>query len=170
MYTNCVRVLRGPVNIFIWLFAFAEFAGVTEDGMARSVTKVAQEPIEINYDKKLPDAEFDVMSAIWDGTPPVNTAYLMDAVGREKGWKAPTLISFLVRLEDRGYISSAKQGKERFYMPVAEKSIYMQHITEDFVNHYHGGSFVNLMDTLFKDKSLSESDIDELLEWLKSKY
>ena len=46
----------------------------------------------------------------------------------------------------------------------------MQAVTEDFVEHYHGGSFVHLMDTLYKDKSLSEKDIDELLEWLKSKY
>lgn len=127
-------------------------------------------PVEINYSKKLPDAEYVVMAAIWAGTPPVNTAYLMDAVGRDRGWKAPTLISFLVRLEERGYISSTKQGKERYYMPVAEEAKYMQTVTADFVDQYHNGSFVHLMDTLFKDKSLSESDIDELLEWLKSKY
>ncbi len=127
-------------------------------------------PVEINYSKRLPDSEYVVMAAIWAGTPPVNTAYLMDAVGRERGWKAPTLISFLVRLEERGYISSTKQGKERYYMPVAEESKYMQSVTEDFVQQYHGGSFVHLMDTLFKDKSLSESDIDDLLDWLKSKY
>lgn len=127
-------------------------------------------PVEINYSKRLPDSEYVVMAAIWAGTPPVNTAYLMDAVGRERGWKAPTLISFLVRLEERGYISSTKQGKERYYMPVAEEGKYMQSVTEDFVQQYHGGSFVHLMDTLFKDKSLSESDIDDLLDWLKSKY
>ena len=46
----------------------------------------------------------------------------------------------------------------------------MQSVTADFVDHYHGGSFVHLMDVLFKDKNLSESDIDELLKWLKSKY
>lgn len=125
---------------------------------------------EINYEKRLPDAEFDVMAAIWAGDPPVNTAYLMEAVGKGKGWKAPTLISFLVRLEDRGYISSEKKGKERYYTPVAEKDKYMQSVTSEFVEHYHGGSFVHLMDILFKDKSLSENDIDELLEWLKSKY
>jgi len=134
------------------------------------VKQSAALPVEINYSKKLPDAEFVVMSAIWAGTPPVNTAYLMEAVGRERGWKAPTLISFLVRLEERGYISSTKQGKERYYMPVAEESKYMQTVTAEFVEQYHKGSFVHLMDTLFKDKSLSESDIDELLEWLKSKY
>lgn len=133
-------------------------------------TKDTAASAEINYTKKLPDAEFDVMAAMWAGEPPVNTAYLMEAVGKDKGWKAPTLISFLVRLEDRGYIVSEKKGKERYYTPVADRDKYMQSVTEDFVEHYHGGSFVHLMDTLYKDKSLSEKDIDELLEWLKSKY
>ena len=127
-------------------------------------------PVEINYDKKLPDAELDVMIAIWDSTPPVNTAYLMEKVGHGKGWKAPTLISFLVRLEERGFISSTKHGKERFYMPEADTIMYMQRATEQFVEKYHGGSFVALMDTLYHQRVLSENDIDELLEWLKSKY
>ncbi len=125
---------------------------------------------EINYTKKLPDAEFDVMAAVWEGIPPVNTAYLMEKVGKSKGWKASTLISFLVRLEDRGYITSEKRGKERYYTPVAEQERYMQSVTEQFVRQYHNGSFVHLMDTLYRDKSLSEADIDELLEWLKTKY
>lgn len=125
---------------------------------------------EINYNKKLPDAEFDVMKAIWEGLPPVNTAYLMEKVGRDRGWKASTLISFLVRLEDRGYITSEKRGKERYYTPVAEQNQYMQSVTEQFLRQYHGGSFVHLMNTLYRDKSLSEGDIDELLEWLKTKY
>ena len=133
-------------------------------------TKEAAKAAEINYTKKLPDAEYDVMAAIWDAEPPVNTAYLMEAVGREKGWKAPTLISFLVRLEDRGFIVSEKKGKERYYSPEADRSKYMQAVTTEFVDHYHGGSFVRLMDTLFCDKILSEKDIDELLAWLKTKY
>jgi len=135
-------------------------AGATDVGNKR----------EINYEKKLPDAEFDVMKAIWECTPPVNTAYLMEKVGRDRGWKASTLISFLVRLEDRGYITSEKRGKERYYTPVAEQNRYMQSVTEQFVRQYHGGSFVHLMNTLYRDKSLSEGDIDELLELLKTKY
>ena len=60
--------------------------------------------------KKLPEAEYDVMVAMWSSkASPVNTAYLMESVGKGKGWKAPTLISFLTRLEDRGSIHSDKR-------------------------------------------------------------
>ena len=125
---------------------------------------------EIDYTKKLPDAEYEVMQAIWMGEPPVNTAYLMEQVGRDRGWKAPTLISFLVRLEDRGYITSCKRGKERYYTPVADRDTYLRSVTEQFIDQYHGGSFVRMMDALYNDKKLSEADIDDLLQWLKTKY
>ncbi len=123
----------------------------------------------IDYSKRLPEAEYEVMNAIWGGEPPLNTAYLMEAVGKEKGWKAPTLISFLVRLQDRGYITSEKKGKERYYTPVADKDEYVRNITAQFIERYHGGSFVNLLDTLYSNQNLSEGDIDDLLIWLKTK-
>ncbi len=123
-----------------------------------------------DYSKKLPETEFEVMLAIWNAEPPVNTAYLMEKVGRGHGWKAPTLISFLVRLEERGYITSEKKGKERFYTSSSDKSEYIHRASEDFVSKYHGGSFVSMLEVLYKDKKLTESDIDELLQWLKTKY
>lgn len=124
----------------------------------------------IDYGKKLPESEYEVMNAIWSGISPMNTAYLMEAVGKKHSWKAPTLISFLVRLEERGYISSEKRGKERYYFPVADKSIYLRSISDDFLKRYHDGSFVKFMDSLYSEKLLTESDIDSLLEWLKTKY
>ena len=124
----------------------------------------------VDYTIKLPDAEFDVMKAIWDGEPPLTTSYLMQKIGHKKGWKAPTLISFLVRLEDRGFIASYKNGKERYYIPVADKETYIRYATESFVERYHGSSFVSVMNSLYKEKGLSDEDIDSLLEWLKSRY
>ena len=124
----------------------------------------------VDYTVKLPDAEFDVMNAIWDGAPPLTTSYLMQKIGNKKGWKAPTLISFLVRLEDRGFIASYKNGKERFYIPLADRDSYVHNVTENFISQYHGGSFVSVMNSFFKDRNLSEDDIDALLEWLKSRY
>lgn len=129
----------------------------------------AIETVAPDYTKKLPETEFEVMLAIWDAEPPVNTAYLMKAVGFNHGWKAPTLISFLVRLEERGFISSEKKGKERFYTPTSDKAEYIHHTTEDFVNRYHGGSFVSLLDSLYMDKKLQKSDLDQLLSWLRSR-
>ncbi|MBQ7475238.1 MAG: BlaI/MecI/CopY family transcriptional regulator [Clostridia bacterium] len=124
----------------------------------------------VDHSVRLPDAEFDVMDAIWGGNPPLTTSYLMQKIGHKKGWKAPTLISFLVRLEERGFITSFKNGKERYYVPVADREEYVRLVTESFIERYHHSSFVSVLNSLYKDKGLDEKDIDEFLEWLKSRY
>ena len=124
---------------------------------------------EVDYTVKLPDAELEVMIAVWNLKAPVTTSELMDAVGKKRGWKAPTLISFLGRLEARGFLMSYKNGKERNYHPIAERGRYVSEVTRRFVETVHGGSFVRLLDSLFDGKEFSDSDIDELLIWLKTK-
>ncbi|MBQ9744941.1 MAG: BlaI/MecI/CopY family transcriptional regulator [Clostridia bacterium] len=125
----------------------------------------------MDISKKLPEAEFDVMVALWSSkTYPVNTAYLMENVGKAKGWKAPTLISFLTRLEDRGFIHSEKRGKERYYFVDAVKTDYVRGITVDFLNKYHGGSFVKMLDLLYGNNTLPNDELDEMLKWLQEQY
>lgn len=124
---------------------------------------------EVDYTVKIPDSELEVMVAIWKAEPPITTNTLMQLIGSRKGWKVPTLISFLTRLEDRGFVMSYKCGKERLYIPIAEKDIYMSNISKLFVNTFYEGSFINLLDSFFKYRNFENSDIDELLLWLKSR-
>lgn len=124
---------------------------------------------QVDYSVHLPEAELDVMMAIWKLEPPVTTAMLMKEIGDKHEWKTPTLISFLLRLEDRGYIISYKNGRERYYIPIAERELYLSRVTENFVEQYHSGSLIQLLDALYYEKSFDE-DIDELLEWIKSRY
>lgn len=124
---------------------------------------------QVNYNLKLPDAEMEIMLAVWELESPVNTAALMEKIGKRRGWKAPTLISFLARLEARGFLMSYKNGKERYYLPVAQRERYVGEMTKRFVDTCHGGSFVKLLDSLFYGREFGDSDIDELLVWLKNR-
>lgn len=127
--------------------------------------------MNMDNSRKLPEAEYDVMVALWSSkVSPVNTAYLMESVGKSKGWKAPTLISFLTRLEDRGFIHSEKKGKERYYYADAKKEEYIRFVTNDFLAKYHGGSFVKMMNLLYENNSLSSEELDEMLKWLQAQY
>ena len=121
--------------------------------------------------RKLPDAEFDVMVALWDcSVSPVNTAYLMENVGKHKGWKAPTLISFLSRLEEKGFIHSEKRGKERQYYADAVKEEYIKCVTIDFIEKYHCGSLVKMMNVIYGEKHESTDQIDEMRKWIQEQY
>lgn len=124
---------------------------------------------EMDYSVRLPETELDVMQAVWKLKPPVTTSMLMKEIGNSRGWRTPTLISFLLRLEERGFIISYKNGKERCYIPVAEREVYISRITQDFVNKHHGGSLTDLLDSLYRENSI-DNDIDELISWIKSRY
>lgn len=67
--------------------------------------------------KKLPDAEFDIMKVVWANEPPITTNIIMEQLGNGRGWKAQTVISLMLRLVDRGFLSTEKQGKERTITP-----------------------------------------------------
>ena len=122
----------------------------------------------VDYTKQLPDTEYDVMCAIWAGELPITTGYLMQVLGNDRNWKTPTLISFLQRLEERGFIASLKMGRERCYFPLADQKRYLEAVTKRFMEKYHGGSFISMMDAVFPARTLTDDDIDALLAWLRA--
>ncbi|OPJ64225.1 BlaI/MecI/CopY family transcriptional regulator [Clostridium oryzae] len=114
--------------------------------------------------KKLPDTEFEIMKAVWDNEKPITTNKLMEAIGNEKGWKVPTVISFLNRLVDKGFIKTEKNGKERTYYPLIEKDEYLKFETSNFLKTYHGNSIFSFVSSLYDGKKLSDQDVQEILK------
>ena len=75
--------------------------------------------------KKLPDAEFEIMRAIWRCSEPVTSPILTEKLRLtlpEKDWKQQTVMTMLVRLEKKAFLRSEKNGKERYYSPAGDLS------------------------------------------------
>lgn len=119
--------------------------------------------------KKLPDAEFDIMKVVWANDPPITTNIIMEQLGNEREWKAQTVISLMLRLVERGFLRTEKNSKERTYFPMVNKEDYLKFETGNFIKQFHDNSFLNLVNTLYDDKALSDGDIDELLRWAKER-
>lgn len=119
--------------------------------------------------RKLPDAEFEIMKVVWVNEPPITTNLVMDQLGTEKGWKAPTIISLMSRLVERGFLNTEKNGKERTYSAQIRKEDYLKFETENFMEQYHGNSFSSFVNALYEGKAIQEQDIDDLLKWVKDR-
>lgn len=119
--------------------------------------------------KKLPDAEFDIMKVVWANEPPITTNLIMERLGTQRGWKAQTVISLMLRLVERGFLSTDKRGKERIYFPLVGRDDYLRFETSSFMRQYHDNSLLDLVSTLYDDKALSDDDIDDLLRWAKQR-
>lgn len=121
----------------------------------------------MNTIKKLPDAEFEIMKVIWANDPPITTSIVMEQLGKEKEWKAQTIITLMLRLVDRGFLRTEKKGKERTYFPLIHKEDYLKFETGEFMKRFHGNSFASLVAALYDGNKLKENDLDELEKWLK---
>ena len=119
--------------------------------------------------KKLPDAEFEIMKVVWANEPPITTNIVMQQLGNGREWKAQTTISLMLRLVERGFLRTEKNGKERTYYPLVGKEDYLEFETGNFIKQFHNSSFLNLVTTLYEKKAFTKEDIDELYQWVKER-
>jgi predicted transcriptional regulator len=119
--------------------------------------------------KRLPEAEFEVMRAVWALEPPMSVKQIIEVMGPEKKWVEQAVIMLLMRLAGRGFVKTEKNGRNRVYYPLAKREEYLEFETENFIKQYHGSSFANLVSTLYKNKNLTEKDVDELSEWFEER-
>ncbi len=110
---------------------------------------------------RLPDAELEVMQALWQIRPyPAHTAAIAACLNRD--WKAPTLIKLLSRLEDRGFVRAEKEGRANLYTPLVSQEEYLRYESRSFLNRLHGGSLSSLVAALYPNAKLTDEDMAEL--------
>ena len=113
--------------------------------------------------KRLPDAELEVMQTIWTLTPPVTAAEVQQHASSD--WKMTSVLTFLSRLTDKGFLSCTKEGRQNLYTPLVSEEDYRQRESVGFIRRlpHH---LKNLVASLSDAGALSEQDIDELRAFL----
>lgn len=119
--------------------------------------------------KQLPEAEFEIMKAVWSQEPPLTSATLMRKVGEERGWKPQTLLTLLTRLCNRGYLRIEKRGREGCYYPLVGREEYLRYESGSFLDRVHGRSVLSLMSALYEDSDISEQDLADLRRFIDEK-
>ena len=75
-------------------------------------------------DKRLPDAELEVMQTIWSLGTQVTAAEVQQHA--DKDWKMTSVLTFLSRLCDKGFLSCTKEGRQNLYTPLVSEEDYRQ--------------------------------------------
>ena len=117
---------------------------------------------------RLPDAEFEVMQAVWAcGGISVPTLVLSEKLSR--GWKAQTILTLLSRLESKGVVKSEKVGKERIWTAQITEDEYLSFEAKNIVERMYHGSFSGHVNAFYEGETLSEEDASALLKWIDQK-
>lgn len=112
--------------------------------------------------RRLPDSELEIMKIIWDAGKPVHTAYICEELKDKKDWKPTSVLTFLARLTEKGFISSRREKKLNVYSAVIEEREYLEAESKSFLDKLYGNSLTSFVSSLFNSNAIDESDLKEL--------
>lgn len=115
--------------------------------------------------KKLPESEAEIMMTIWDADESVSSDYIMEHM--DKTWTKTTVLNFLTRLCNRGFLKYEKSGRINFYSPIISKNEYLQKESKNFLQKMYQNSLTNMVASLYDGKSVTKKDLEELKKFIE---
>ena len=89
--------------------------------------------------KRLPDAELEIMNALWDADAPLTAAELETALPGPPRART-TLLTLLARLEEKGCVTREKQGRGYLYTAALTRAAYLPAESCSLWGRLFGGS------------------------------
>lgn len=117
--------------------------------------------------KRLPESELEIMMIIWQYGRPVNRMEIEEHLKKEVA--APTILSFLNRLEAKGFVRVEKIGKINRYTPLIEENVYLQKESKNILQKMYQNSLKNFVAALYDGDGLTPADLAELQAFLDEK-
>lgn len=115
--------------------------------------------------KRLPDAELEVMKALWQAGEPLTRPEL-EARLAQHHWASTTLLALLARLEAKGCVAREKQGRGYLYRAALSRRDYLPVESRSALARLFEGSAKNLVAAMAESDALTDRDIAELEEYL----
>ena len=119
--------------------------------------------------KKLPDSELEIMLIIWEYDRPVTRFEIESKLDEDRNLSPTTILSFLSRLQEKGFLDVAKEGKNNIYSAIISKESYMQTDSKNMLKKLYKNSVKNFLAALYDGDNLSEEDVNELMNYLNEK-
>ena len=116
--------------------------------------------------RRLPDAEQEVMQAIWACAAPVARTNIEEILFPEHPMAMTTLLTMLTRLAEKGFISIEKQGRRSLYTPLISQEDYLAAQSKTFFEKLCGRNISTFAAALC-DSGLTREEIAELRSLLE---
>lgn len=117
--------------------------------------------------EKLPDAELDVMLALWRYRSPLRTSQILGDVRDARNWSLSTLKVLLGRLADKGFVEVTRQGRFTLYRALVSEADYRRQETQGLLKRYYKNSVKSMIAALVEEESLSGEELSELEELIR---
>lgn len=116
--------------------------------------------------RRLPDAELEVMQAIWACTSPIARTDIENILFKTHPMAMTTLLTLLSRLNEKGAITIEKNGRRSYYTPCITQEDYLASQSKNFFKKLCGGN-ISVFANALCDSGLSKDEIAELRSLLE---
>jgi len=116
--------------------------------------------------KKLGEAELEIMQVIWNSEGAVTSNHILKKLQGLRKWQLSTLMTSLSRLCDKGFIVCDRSSGMNLYSAVIPENDYKAREGRHFLEKLYNSSIQNLVATLYDNRMLKDSDLEELRDFL----
>lgn len=111
--------------------------------------------------RDLSDSELEVMKILWEkGEGTVRD--ILDELGHKKNLAFNTVMTFMVRMHRKGYLSRRKVGGTYIYSPQVNKAKTLTKILDSVIGRVFDGALEPLVTYIAESKKLSSQQIQKL--------
>ena len=116
---------------------------------------------------KLAKREEQIMQVFWD----LKKAFIKEIIPHlPKPTPHYNSVATMVKiLEEKGFLDHDTVGNVYQYFPVVSREDYQKHAMKDIVKQYFDNSYPQMLAYFAKEENLSESELNEILEMIKTK-
>ena len=116
--------------------------------------------------KRLPDAELEVMLAVWSFGEPVSASRIQEALRGKRDWALASLMTVLGRLCTKGYLSCSRQTRPNLYTALIAEEVYKQNESRSRLERLYGNSVQSLVASLVGGNAVGDEELAELRAYL----
>lgn len=119
-----------------------------------------------NIQKKLGEAELEIMQVIWNSESPVTSNYILKELQGLRQWQLSTLMTSLARLADKGFVNCDRSTGSNLYTAIISEDVYKTGRSKHFLEKLYNNSLQNMIAALYNNQTINHSDIEELRNFL----
>ena len=118
-------------------------------------------------DKRISDAELDLMEVLWASDEPLTSAEIAERVDAGRDWSIATIKTMLTRLAGKGAITYRENGRGFLYSPAIDREDYVGRESKRFVDRLFDGRLSPMIAYFAERDALDAKDIAEIEALLK---
>jgi len=107
------------------------------------------------------EAELEILEVLWKEDKPLSIQEVCDGVLGEK-WKYNTVGTMLLRLAEKGVVTSQKENRIIYYSAVLKREEYKKEQTNRLVSKLYGGSVRELAVSLLGSEEMTAEDLEKI--------